>query len=111
MINLTVRSKRAVVAELDRVAALKNLDRAQLLRIILEKGLEKEKVDLAVSIYIDGETLERAANVVNVSIWDLMDALRVRGISQHFDASQEKIFVARALEKEFPDLAKKILKM
>ena len=111
MINLTVRSKRAVVTELDRVAALKNLDRAQLLRIILEKGLEKEKVDLAVSLYIDGETLERAANVVNISIWDLMDALRSKGINQHFDLNQEKIYVAKALEKDFPGIARKILNM
>ena len=70
MINLTVRSRKDVISELDRVAALKHLDRAQLLRIILEKGLEKEKIDLAIELYLQGDTMERAANVANVSIWD-----------------------------------------
>jgi len=41
MINLTVRSRKDIVNELDRIAALKHLDRAQLLRIILEKHLMK----------------------------------------------------------------------
>ena len=111
MINLTVRSKKDVVKELDRIAALKHLDRAQLLRIILEKGLEKEKIDLAVEFYFEGETIERAANLANVSIWDVMGALSSRGITQRFDANQEKAFLAKALEKDYPDLARKILKL
>ena len=111
MINLTVRSRKDVVSELDRVAALKHLDRAQLLRIILEKGLEKEKLDLAIELYLKGETMERAANMTNVSIWDVMDALNVRGITRRFDANQEKAFLAKALETEYPDLARKILKL
>jgi predicted HTH domain antitoxin len=106
-----VRSKKNIVSELDRVAALKHLDRASLLRIILEKGLEKEKIDLAVELYLQGDTMEHAANVANVSLWDLLDALNARGITRHFDASTEKLFVAKALEGEFPDLAKKILKL
>jgi predicted HTH domain antitoxin len=111
MINLTVRSRKDVVSELDRVAALKHLDRAQLLRIILEKGLEKEKLDLAIEFYMHGETMERAANLANVSIWDVMEALHARGITRRFDAAQEKVFMAKALEKEYPDLARKILKL
>ncbi|HME56234.1 MAG TPA: hypothetical protein VKM55_28795 [Candidatus Lokiarchaeia archaeon] len=111
MINLTVRSRKDVLEELDRVAALKHLDRAQLLRIILEKGLEKEKLDLAIELYLQGETMERAANVANVSIWDVMDALNARGITRRFDANQEKAFFAKALEKEYPELARKILRM
>jgi predicted HTH domain antitoxin len=111
MINLTVRSKKDVVTELDRVAALKHLDRAQLLRIILEKGLEKEKLDLAIELYIEGDTMERASEVANVSIWEVMDALHARGVARRFDVNQEKAFIAKALEKEYPDLARKIMKL
>ncbi len=111
MINLTVRSRKDIVIELDRIAALKHLDRAQLLRIILEKGLEKEKVEVAIELYVQGDTMERAANIANVSIWDVMDALIARGITPRFDLNQEKAFLAKALEKDNPDLARKILKM
>ena len=111
MINISVRSKKEIIEELDKLAELKGMDRAQIIRAILERGVKEEKLTVALDLYQRGDSLERAAEITNVSLWDLMDEMNSRGLTKRFDITQEKILVAEALEKEFPELSKKILEI
>ncbi|HUX98779.1 MAG TPA: hypothetical protein VMV49_04450 [Candidatus Deferrimicrobium sp.] len=111
MINLTIRTKKDIIKELDKIAALKKLDRAQLLRQILEKGLEKEKIQIAIELYQQGNSIEYSANLAGINIWDLLDALYTQGIPQKVDLKLEKILLSQAFEKELPELSKKILEL
>ncbi len=111
MINLTVRTKKGLIKELDKLAALKKIDRAQLLRLIIEKGLEKEKIQIAIELYQEGNSLEYSANLAGINLWDLLDALYNQGIPQKIDIKQEKILLSQALAKELPTISKKILEL
>ena len=110
-LKLSVRSRKEVIDELDHLAQIKGVDRAQLLCQFIEKGLEKEKVRTAIELYQNGDTLERACNRVDVSLWDVIEAMRQRGITTKFDFALEKLAYARAVEEFAPELAKKILEL
>jgi len=111
MINLTVRTKKKFIQEIDQLASIKGVDRAQIIREILERGLEKEKIKVAIELYQEGNSLERAANLANVNIWDVLDAIYSLGIPKKIDLKQEKLFFAQAFEKELPEVSKKILEL
>jgi predicted HTH domain antitoxin len=111
MINLTVRTKKKLVDQIDSIAQMRHLDRAQIIRQILEIGIEKEKINLAIDLYQQGETLDRAANLADVNLWDLLDTIQERGIKLHVDLSHDKVLFADYFKKEYPELSKRILKM
>ena len=111
MINLTVRTKKKFIQEIDQLASIKGVDRAQIIREILERGLEKEKIKVAIELYQEGNSLERAANLANVNIWDVLDAIYSLGIPKKIDLKQEKLFLTQAFEKELPEVSKKILEL
>lgn len=100
-----------MVEELDNLAKLEKVDRAQLIRKIIEKGIGEEKLTMAVALYQKGDTLERAASLANVSLWDLIDFFHIQGISTQFNIQEEKILISNALKLKYPDLSKKILEM
>ena len=71
----------------------------------------EEKLNMAVELYQKGDTLEKAASRANVSLWDLIDFLHVRGISTQFNREEEKILFSNALRQKYPELSKKILEL
>ncbi len=109
MINLTVRSKKDLVKELDHLAKIKGVDRSQILRRLIYRGLEEEKLWTAVDLYKRGETMEYAANLTHVNLWDLIEFMHDHKITQNFDTEQERILYAKILETDYPELSKKIL--
>ena len=109
MINLTVRSKKDIVKELDHLAKIKGVDRSQILRELIQRGLEEEKLWTAVDLYKRGETMEYAANLTHVNLWDLIEFMHKHNIAQNFDSEQEGLLYAKILEIDYPELSKKIL--
>ncbi len=108
MSNLSVRMKKKTIEELDKIAKLLKLDRATIVRRIVAEGIEKQKIEVAIKLYQKGETLERAANLTEASVWDLIDEIKRRGIVSEFDIEEEKDTYIKALAKDNEDLAKKI---
>ncbi|MHA1520457.1 MAG: UPF0175 family protein [Promethearchaeota archaeon] len=111
MINISIRAKKKMVEELDHLASLKGLDRAQIIREIIKKGLVEEKLNMAIELYQKGDSLEKAAELANVLLWNLIDILHVRGISTKFTIEEEKLLLSNALRHDYPELSKKILKL
>jgi len=109
MINLTVRSKKDIVKELDHLAKIKGVDRSQILRELIHRGLEEEKLWTAVDLYKRGETMEYAANLTHANLWDLIEFMHKHNITQKFDAEQDCLLYAKILEADYPELSKKIL--
>lgn len=108
MTNLSVRMKKETIDELDRIAELLGIDRATIVRKIIDTGIEQQKVEVAIDLYQKGDTLERAANISGASLWDLFEALKNRGITSKFDIDQEKETYVRVFAKDIEDLKKKI---
>ena len=108
MTNLSVRMKKETLDELDRIAELLRIDRATIVRKIIDTGIEQQKIEVAIELYQKGDTLERAANISGASLWDLFDELKNRGIISKFDIDREKETYSLIFGKENKDLARKI---
>ena len=108
MINFTIRSKKELVDEIDRLANLRHVDRSQILRTLIEKGLEKEKLLTAWELYQNGESFERAAEKARVSVWDMIDFMATMGYTKKFELQSQKELYSKILEDLNSDLAEKI---
>jgi len=108
MTNLSVRMKKETIDELDRISELFGVDRATIVRKIIDTGIELQKIEVAIELYQKGDTLERAANISCASLWDLFEELKNRGITSKFDVDQEKETYLRVFAKDNEELKKKI---
>ncbi len=106
--NLSVRIKMNILRELDSLAALLGVDRASVVRDVINKGLETKKIDIALELYQKGSTLEKAANTTNISLWDLIDEVKKRGITSKSDIEQTKALIIKMIAGDDENLAKKI---
>lgn len=106
--NLSVRIKMNVLRELDSLADLLGVDRASVVRDVINKGLETKKVDIALELYQKGYTLEQSANTTNTSLWDLIDEIKKRGITSKSDIEQTKTLIIKMIAGDDENLAKKI---
>jgi predicted HTH domain antitoxin len=109
--NLSVRMKKEKLKELDEIAKLIGVDRATIVRNLIDYGIHMKRIDIAIELYQKGETLEKAANLTKSSIWDLIDEIKKRGITSKFDIEQEKSTILNIFGKENKELAEKIKKL
>ena len=107
-VNISVRMKREKVKEIDRLAELLGLDRASVLRRIIDDGMMHERLNKAIELYQQGDTMEFAANETGIPVWDLMDAIHDRGIRRPVDIHQVKQILVENLGKD-SKITKKIL--
>lgn len=108
MANLSVRMKKDVLDELDQIAKLRGVDRATIVRRIIDNGIDEQKIEVAIDLYQKGDTLERAANISGASLWDLIEEIKRRGITSKFDIEDEKDTIVKVLAKDNKELEKKI---
>ncbi|TFF86889.1 MAG: hypothetical protein EU551_00465 [Promethearchaeota archaeon] len=106
--NLSVRIKTHILKELDNLADLLGVDRASIVRDVINKGLETKKIDIALELYQKGYTLEQAANTAKISLWDLIDEVKKRGITSKSDIEQTKALIIKTIAGDDEKLAKKI---
>ncbi|MBA7535499.1 hypothetical protein ES705_27756 [subsurface metagenome] len=106
--NLSVRVKINILKELDSLAEFLGVDRATIVRDVINKGLETKKIDIALELYQKGYSLEQAANTTNTSLWDLIDEVKKRGITSKSDIEQTKSLIIKTIAKDDEKLAKKI---
>ncbi len=108
MTNLSVRMNKEMIDELDRIADLLGVDRATIVRKIINTGIEQQKIEVAINLYQKGDTLERAANISSASLWDLLEEIKKRGITSKFDVEQEKDTYIRVFKSKSKELIDKI---
>ena len=108
MINLSVRMKKEIIDELDHLADLLGVDRATIVKKIINTGIEQQKIEVAINLYQKGDTLKRAANISGASLWDLLEEIKKRGITSKFDVEQEKDTYIRVFGSKSKELIDKI---
>ena len=79
------------------------------MRQIIEKGLKKERISVAIGLYQEGNSIELAAEKAHVNLWDLMEQIHKLNMTMRFNLEEEKLLISQALEKSYPELSKKIL--
>jgi len=109
--SLSIRTEKEIIEELDRLAKLQNLDRTSIVKKILKRGIEEEKLELAIALYLKGQTIGRSADISQCNFWDLLDELKKRGIMKHFDLDAEKEIILDTIAKDDQNLRKRILEM
>jgi len=85
--QINIRIDEHLVAALDRVAREESLDRATTIRRLLERSVRTWEVEHAVLDVLRGDaSAGRAAEDSGLSNWELIDALRVAGVSNPLSA-------------------------
>ncbi|MFB6088523.1 MAG: UPF0175 family protein [Candidatus Aenigmatarchaeota archaeon] len=80
------RTSKEIEQELTELAKMEKRSKSEEARIVLEKGLKERKKELAIEKYIQGEiTLEKAAEIAGVSVWEMIEVLKERKISYNLD--------------------------
>jgi len=81
-VQINLRIETQVAHELERIAEAEALRRTDLIRKYLIEGIRRWKLEQAITRYQRGEiTLERAAVDAGLSLYEMMDQLRRRGIA------------------------------
>jgi predicted HTH domain antitoxin len=80
--QLNIRIPETIVQGLDEIAYREQIDRTTLARKMLTEGIQRWRIEYAIASYQRGEiTKARAAELANVSIYDILDEVRQRGIT------------------------------
>jgi len=108
MTSLSIRTDKKILEELDRLAQIQDLDRSTIVKRILKRGIEEEKINLGIALYLKGESIGRAIDIAKCNLWDLLDELKKRGITKHFDLEVEKEIILNTIAKNDPTLQEKI---
>jgi predicted HTH domain antitoxin len=73
------------VEELEEIAREEKIDRSTVMDRALEEYIKGWKLKKALSKYTEGEvTLPRAAEIAELSIWEIMDEVTKRGIKAQY---------------------------
>ena len=80
--QLNIRIPETIVQGLDEIANKERIDRTTLARKMLTEGIQRWRIEYAIASCQRGEiTKARAAELANVSIYDILDEVRRRGIT------------------------------
>ena len=75
-----------LVADLERIEREEQSDRSTVLRRLLHRAIAEWKMDHFAQEYGRGKlTLERAAEEAGVSLWEMMDHARAKGVLSQYD--------------------------
>ncbi len=68
--------KKETIDELDRIVELLAIDRITIVRKIISTGIKQQKIQVTLDLYQKGDTLERATNLSDASLWDLFEEFK-----------------------------------
>lgn len=84
LMSVTARLSRDSVEYVEKTSKLFNLDRSTTFRNLLQKGIEEDKKEKALELYLKGKlTLEGAAKFSNMYISDFLELMKEQGIESN----------------------------
>jgi len=96
---------------LDLLARWQSLSRTQVIQRLLREGARQARIEYVAGLYGRGEvTLERAAEMAGVTIYDMMAYVRTHGITPPGDLTELRLDIASMLLRlGYSDLAGRVL--
>mgnify|MGYP006297838609 CR=1 FL=1 len=95
--RISVTIPEDLLKESEELAEERLEDRSTVIRQLIAEGLKEEKKKKAVDMYMDKKvSLEKAAEIADVSVWKMLDLLRDRNVPLRYDR--------REAEKEIEDI-------
>lgn len=84
LISVTARLGEESLEYIKKVSKMFNLDKSTAFRDILQKGIQEDKKEKALELYIKGKfSLEQAAKFSDMYIGDFFDLMRQKGIESN----------------------------
>lgn len=82
---MSVRIPSDLLRDLEGLSKIANESRSALLREVLNKGLERKKIEVAIAAYRAGHvSLGRAREMAGISLHQLLDEFRKAGVLQNY---------------------------
>lgn len=98
--QLNVRLTPQIVHEIEEIAQQENRTRTDVVRQLLLESINRWKLKHALTLYRDGQvTKARAAEIAEVSLYDMHDIIRQQGIPLHYDADEAREDMTLILER------------
>ncbi|MHA1651766.1 MAG: UPF0175 family protein [Candidatus Helarchaeota archaeon] len=86
--------------EIDYLKQILKEDQSSLIRRLLWKSIESEKIEFAVKLYLEEKiSLGKAAEIANISIWQMLDELHKRNLPLKYKLSDAELEIHKMLEK------------
>lgn len=83
--TLSTRLEADELQQLDALAARSGLDRSGMTKALLRRGMAELRFDHAVEAYREGRvTLNRAAEMAALSVWDFIARMEAAGLSLNY---------------------------
>lgn len=80
-IQIATRIDENLLAQIKEIEEETKADRAEVIRRLLDEGAKQHRLKKAVVLLRDGRvTVSRAAEIAGVSIWDIVEVMRVKKI-------------------------------
>ena len=84
LISVTTRLGSESVEYVKKISKMFNLDKSTAFREILQKGIQEDKKEKALELYIKGKfSIEQAAKFADMYIGDFFDLMRQKGIESN----------------------------
>ena len=102
LISITARLGSDSIEYIKNMSKMFNLDKSTAFRNILQKGIQEDKKEKALELYIKGKfSLEQAAKFADMYIGEFFDLMRQKGIESNLTLEDfdESIRHARKLTK------------
>ena len=99
LVSVTTRLGSESLEYVKKISRMFNLDKSTAFRDILQKGIQEDKKEKALDLYIKGKfSLEQAARFADMYIGDFYDLMRQNGIESNLtleDFSESLKYVKR----------------
>ena len=87
--RISVTIPEDLLEESEDLAEERMEDRSTIIRQLIAEGRKEEKKKKAVEMYIEKKiSLEKAAEIADVSIWKMLDLLRERKVPLRYDRKE-----------------------
>ena len=84
LVSVTARLGADSLEYIKKISKIFNLDKSTAFRDILQKGIQEDKKEKALELYIKGRfSLEQAAKFADMYIGDFFDLMRQKGIESN----------------------------
>jgi len=97
LVSVTARLGPETVEYIKKVSKMFNLDKSTAFRNILQKGIQEDKMEKALELYMKGKfSIEQAAKFADMYIGEFFELMRTKGIESNltledFDESLKNI--------------------
>lgn len=87
--QLNLRIPETIIQDLDQIAQEEQIDRTTVARKLLAEGIRRWRFDQALRQYEQGQiTKGRAAELAGVTIYDILDEVRRRGLAAQYSLEE-----------------------